>query len=74
MDSFIILGDHVTLLTLQGRVAPLYDASVTGRLNVAQILLNHGADVNQPCDVSNCLHNNYPHCMYVLILVDKSCS
>ena len=30
--------------------------------------------MNQPTDVSNCLHNNYPHCMYVLILVDKSCT
>ena len=38
-----------------------------------KILLDHGADVNQPCDVSNCLHN-YPHCMLVLILVDKSCT
>ena len=35
-----------------------------GRLNVSQILLDHGADVNQPTDVSNCLHNNYPHCIY----------
>ena len=38
-----------------------------------KILLDHGADVNQPNDVSNCLHN-YPHCMLVPILVDKSCT
>ena len=45
-----------------------------GRLNAAKVLLDHGADVNQPTDVSNCLHNNSPHCMYVVIVVDKSCA
>ena len=62
------------LLTLQGTSTPLYVASLEGRLNAAKILLDSGANVNQPTDVSNCLHNNYPHCMYVLILVDKSCA
>ena len=56
---------HSTVLTLQGSSTPLYGASFEGRLNVVQILLDHGADVNQTTGVSNCLHNNYPHCMYV---------
>ena len=59
---------------MQGMIAPLYEASRLGRANVVQILLDHGADVNQPTDVSKCLCNNYPHCMYVLILVDKYCT
>ena len=71
---FLEVMSHSTVLTLQGTITALYEASLKGRLNVVQILLDHGADVNQPCDVSNCLHNNYPHCMYVLILVDKSCT
>ena len=74
-SSFLEVMWHSIVLTLQGSKIPLYmSASLNGRLNIVQILLDHGADVNQPTDVSNCLHNNYPHCMYVLILVDKSCT
>ena len=58
-----ILG-YSTAFTLQGTYPPIYAASFDGRLNVVQVLLDHGADVNQPSDVSNCLHNNSPHCMY----------
>ena len=64
---------HSTVLTLQGKIPPLYDASSKGNLNIIEVLLDHGADVNQPTDVSNCLHNNSPHCVYVVIVVDKSC-
>jgi ankyrin repeat protein len=45
---------------LQGKIPPLYEASLKGNFEVIEYLLDHGADVNQPCDVSNCLHNNYP--------------
>ena len=51
---------HLTVLTLQGALTGLYGASQGGKLNIAQYLLDRGADVNQLCDVSNiCLHNNY---------------
>ena len=61
MDSFIILGGHVTLdcSILQGTCTSLYGASMGGNPKIVQYLLDHGADVNQPTDVSNCLHNNY---------------
>ena len=55
---------YSTAFTLQGTYPPIFTASFNGRLNVVQVLLDHGADVNQPTDVSNCLHNNSPHCMY----------
>jgi ankyrin repeat protein len=38
----------------------IYTASLNGNVKVVEYLLDHGADVNQPTDVSNCLHNNYP--------------
>ena len=46
------------VLTLQGALTGLYGASLGGNLTIAQYLLDHGADVNQPTDVSNYLHNN----------------
>ena len=49
-----------TINTLQGKIPPLYGASLGGNPKVVEYLLDHGADVNQPTDVSNvCLHNNY---------------
>ena len=49
----------MTVLTLQGTCTGLYGASKGCNLNIAQYLLDHGADVNQPCDVSNVyLRNN----------------
>ena len=46
------------VLTLQGTSTGLYAASSKGNLKVIEYLLEHGADVNQPCDVSNWLRNN----------------
>ena len=50
-SSFLVLC-HSTVLTLQGELSPLYGASEGGNLSIAQYLLDHGADVNQPTDVS----------------------
>ena len=48
------------VLTLQGALTGLYGASEGGNLSIAQYLLDNGADVNQPTDVSHvCKHNNY---------------
>jgi ankyrin repeat protein len=33
----------------------LYGASLEGNAEIVEYLLNHGADVNQPTVVSNCL-------------------
>ena len=40
--------------SLQGTQTGLYVASLDGNLKMVQYFLDHGADVNQPCDVSNC--------------------
>ena len=46
--------------TVQGTSTSLYVVSLEGNLKVAKYLLDHGADVNQPTDVSNFdLHSNY---------------
>ena len=49
---------HSVVLTLQGTSTGLYVASWYGNRKIVQLLLDHGADVNQPTDVSNCLRNN----------------
>ena len=67
----MMIMPHSTVLALQG--SGIYGASGGGSLDIVQIPLDHGADVNQPTEVSNCLHD-CPHCMYVVILVDKFCT
>ena len=40
------------MLILQGKISPLWAASYEGRLEVVGVLLDRGAEVNLPTDVS----------------------
>ena len=64
MDSFIILGGHVTLhcslsLSLYREYSPpLYISCLKGNVEMVQLLVHHHAAIDQPCDVSNTLYNS----------------
>ena len=61
VDSFIILGAHVTprlfSLSLQGVQSPLYVSCHEGNIEMVQLLVHHHAAIDQPTDVSNALYN-----------------
>ena len=64
MDSFIILGGHVTLhcslsLSLQGVQSPLYASCLSGNIEMVQLLVHHHAAIDQLTDVSNALYIVY---------------